>query len=105
MKYKAYLEQKSEGCDYSIACGQKVISIDAINIEEAKEKLTTIIIEEYSHDEYLLEYVEIYEINEVFKIDIIDIYKRRDDIINQNKLIKMNEFERIEYERLKQKFG
>jgi hypothetical protein len=39
MEYKAYLKQNGEGCDYTIGCGQTVISIDAQNVLEAKQKL------------------------------------------------------------------
>ena len=43
MKYKAYLKQDGEGCDYTIGCGQTIVELQANNKEEAKEKLTQLI--------------------------------------------------------------
>lgn len=72
-KYKAYLVQSGEGCDYTIGCAQTVINIEANNMEEAKEKLTEIIKEEY-YDFQELESAELYECNQVFKMPLNDIY-------------------------------
>ena len=35
----AYLEQKGEGCDYTIACGRKMIRLEGATIEEAMREL------------------------------------------------------------------
>ena len=105
MKYKAYLKQAGEGCDYTIGCTQTVINIEATNMDEAKQKLTAIIIEEYSYDERILDSVELYECNEVFAMPLDDIYAKKEQLEQQEQQRRQEEAERREYERLKHKFS
>jgi len=104
MEYKAYLKQSGEGCDYTIGCAQTVINIEATSMEEAKQKLTTTIIEEYNNDERILDSAELYECNEVFAMPIDDIYAKVEQFEQQEKQKQQEETERREYERLKNKF-
>jgi hypothetical protein len=104
MKYKAYLKQSGEGCDYTIGCAQKVINIEATNMEEAKQKLAKKL-PDYGVSERPIETAEIYEVNTVFAFDTNAFY---DEIENKDKLEAQriqDEVERREYERLKRKFG
>lgn len=105
MKYKAYLKQAGEGCDYTIGCAQTVINIEATSMEEAKQKLTAKIIEEYSYDEGMLDSAELYECSEVFAMPIDDIYAKKEQLKQQEEQRKQEESERREYERLKHKFS
>ena len=105
MKYKAYLKQAGKGCDYTIGCAQTVISIDANNMDEAKQKLTATIIEEYSYDEGMLDSAELYECNEVFTMSIDEIYAKKEQLKQQEEQKRQEEAERREYERLKHKFS
>ena len=104
MEYKAYLKQSGEGCDYTIGCAQTVINIEATSMEEAKQKLTATIIEEYNDDECMLDSAELYECNEVFAMPIDDIYAKAEQLEQQEKQKQQEEAERKEYERLKNKF-
>lgn len=105
MKYKAYLKQAGEGCDYTIGCAQTVINIEATNMDEAKQKLTAIIIEEYSYDEGILDSAELYECNEVFAMPVDDIYAKKEQLEQLEQQRQQEEAERREYERLKHKFS
>jgi len=98
MEYKAYLKQNGEGCDYTIGCAQTVISIDAQNILEAKQKLYQKIKEEYSCE---IDFCEIYEINQIVLCDLGEIFTENLELENQ----RVEEHERKEFERLKAKFG
>lgn len=102
MKYKAFLTQ-SGGCDYTIACGQKVINIEANNILEAKEKLIEIIEENYT-GEMELSKCEIFEINEVVVCNLHDIYKRIEDAKYREEQSAKDKKEYEEFLRLKNKF-
>ena len=77
MKYRAYLKQEAEGCDYTIGCSQTIEELQADNIDDAKQKLTELIIEEYSHSEALLGSCELYEINELSTVGkMLDLIRR-----------------------------
>lgn len=103
MIYKAYIKQNEEGCDYTIACGETVITIDAKDIDDAKEQLYDIIEENYT-GERELESCEIYEINNVINYNLKDCYSRISNKEKDDKQKRIDELERIEFERLKQKF-
>lgn len=105
MKYKAYLKQRGDGCDYTIGCAQTVIDIEATNMDEAKQKLTIKILEEYSYDESMLDSAELYECNEVFAMPIDEIYAKKEQLEQQEQQRRQEEAERREYERLKHKFS
>lgn len=103
--YKAYLNQNNEGCDYTIGCGKTVIDIKASSMEEAKKKLAEKIVEENSDDETLLQSAEIYEIEQVFRMDVISIYQEAKRLRDEERDRETSEKEKKEFERLKAKFG
>jgi hypothetical protein len=103
MIYKAYLIQKGEGCDYTIGCAQTIIDIDADSMEEARQTLIQIILDEYSGED-ALESAELYEISQVINMDVEHIYERADKIATEIEKQEQEQAERDEYERLKQKF-
>lgn len=105
MKYIAYLKQKGEGCDYTIGCAHTVIDLEASSIEEAIKELTSEILDSYGSDEVMLDEVELYEVAQVVKIPVKRIYDQRDEFKAQQAQNESDEAERIEFERLKQKFG
>ena len=106
MEYKAYLKQSGEGCDYTIGCAQLVINIEANNIEEAKHKLSLIIIDDYGQfDEVSLSSAELYEVNEVFKMPVEEIYAKNNELKRKNTEIEQEKLDAIEFERLKKKFN
>lgn len=104
MIFKAYL-RTGAACDYTIGCGQTVITIsDVKNSSEAQLKLKEIIKEEYSSYDYRIENCELYEINEVIQINLSKMYSE----IENEKLLEEERKENIkeynEYLRLKEKF-
>ncbi len=104
MKYKAYLKQDG-GCDYTIGCGREVIDIDADSIKDAKEKLATIVFEDYNHSETKLDEIELFEVNETWIIDVNEIYTKIKQQKELNRIRTQEEFDRAELMRLKRKFG
>lgn len=103
--YKAYIKQKSDGCDYTIGCARTVINIDATSLDEAKNKLFERIKEDYSYQENRLKSVELFEISNIVSLDMNEIYKRIDDEEYNKQQQALEEKERADYERLKAKFG
>lgn len=106
MKYKAFINQgDGTGCDYTIACAQAVIDIEADSMDNAILKLYEIIKEDYSGDERRLEEAEIYEINETFSFQMPEVYKKIDaeeqEKADAEKLAKDKET----FEKLKKQFG
>ena len=102
--YKAYLKQQGEGCDYTIGCGQTLISIEADDMESAKFKLFNIIQENYTDDNELKR-AELYEVSDTLTIDLKNFYNLIKD--KQYTSIKQEEerIEREELKRLKEKYG
>ena len=103
--YKVYLKQAGEGCDYTIGCGQIVITIEAESMKDATIQLKEIIADEYNDDETKLEKVKLYEISKVGKFDIGHFYEeleRMEELANNS--LKEEEDKR-EHERLMAKFG
>lgn len=110
MIYKAYLEQKGEGCDYTIACGKKVISIVATTDDEARKQIYNEIKKHYRGDSKLLT-CELYKITEIIQCNVKEWYKTMDyedqqDKIKekQEKLKQLERYEYKEYLKLKAKF-
>jgi len=103
MIYKAYLKQSGEGCDYTIGCGQTVISLKATSTEEAVEELYREIEENYT-GESELESCELYFIDKVVVYDNDQLYGRSREAKDKARRELVEEFERLEFERLKAKY-
>ena len=103
MKYYANLQQHGEGCDYTIGCGQKLITFEAADDFDAQVKLAEIIKEDGYTGETELSKVFLFK-NPV-QFDLESVY----DDINQAKiLIKANaqkEKDLKEFQRLKNVLG
>ena len=99
-KFIAVIHQ-SGGCDYTIACGTKVIELESTDIDSANTEISSIIEEEYPSD-MGIESVVLYEVKSTHEIDIESIYS---EISNKNRLSDVDREEKEEYERLKRKFG
>ena len=104
MQYKAYLSQKQEGCDYTIGCGNKIINIEAKNLEQANQKLITEIIENYNNDEIKIDLAVIYEVNTIYEVPIIKIQQEIEKLKVQEKKREKEETEWELYQKLKRKF-
>ena len=102
-EFIAVLHQ-SGGCDYTIECGTKVVTLSATDMNGAKQELSEMIEEEYTGDSKLST-ATIYEISDNLSVDLRSIYsdiKRKNDDARTSKA---NDFEKNEYERLHKKFG
>lgn len=75
MKYVAIFVQAGQGCDYTIACGQKSFIFDAIADDVAHDYITNKIREEYSHAETQLELAYLFRVGEELKVDIKALYQ------------------------------
>ena len=74
--YKLFMKQSGEGCDYTIACGEKLVDLDALNMEEAEIEAKKVL-ESYgiNQDEVSLDKAEIMEISKSTFIDLSKIEK------------------------------
>lgn len=102
MKYYAYLTQEGEGCDYTIGCGNTLITLNAENDKAAKEKLKEIIIEDYSHDP-ILENVILFK--ETIDFDLKSVYDEVKSKKEAEKKSRQHIKDMEEFERLKRKLG
>lgn len=102
MRYYAYLKQSGEGCDYTIGCAQTLITIEAENDSEAKEKLADEIMENY-HGETELSKVLLFK--EPIDFDLRSIYselkRKKED--SSKKMQHLKDLE--DFERLRKKLG
>lgn len=105
MKYKAYLEQGGEGCDYTIGCGKIVVNLESTNMEDAMRELSELILEEYGSDESMIDTAELYEVGNVIKMDLDKLYNVRDEFIREREQEAEDERERAEFVRLSKKFS
>ena len=97
MKYYAYLKQNGEGCDYTIGCAQTIITIEAKNDNDAREKLTTEIIENYIGE---LELSKVLLFKEPIDFDLKSVYselkrKKEDSSKKMQHLKDLDDFERL----------
>jgi len=102
MSLYAYLHQ-SGGCDYTIGCGNLLISLSSPTLNEALIELKNTIRDGYTGDRELSS-VQLIE-GESIKIDVKSIY---DEIAKEQMLLKnkrQEEEERILYNMLKKKFN
>ena len=116
-KYLIVIKQVGEGCDYMIGCAQKTITLYADNIEQASKRFALMIGPEFDdndvdwtedyggyYDDTQLESATIYEVDIAKAINLDEIYKAlriKEDIETAEYV---EEIERKEFERLKNKF-
>lgn len=103
MIYKAYLIQ-SEGCDYTIGCGNVIINLSSNNLVDAKKELEEIIYEKYSINEREIEHAYLYEINNVIPIGVKEITDRKNQHIKETNEFLIRNKELAELQRLKNKY-
>ena len=102
-KYKAYLNQ-GQGCDYTIGCGQKLIDLKATSLDEAQAEVFSLLKEAYSYEEWRMESVEVLQVQEVFPIAVEYFYNILDSNERKREMLKREQKEKEEFERLKAKF-
>lgn len=102
MKYYAYLKQKGEGCDYTIGCAQTLITFDAADDNDAKQKLAKRITEEYQ-DDYSLSKVMLFKDPVDFNLSEVNELAKKSKEDKKKKMEHLKDIE--EFERLKKKLG
>lgn len=106
MKFKAFLKQSGQGCDYTIACAQKVIDIVTDTKHKALQKLEKIIKEDYGPETLqALETVELYCIAEVVEVDVEMIYEEMRQKAQTDEEREKERMERAELARLQEKYN
>lgn len=76
MQYAVKFKQFGEGCDYTIACGQRTIVFSADSDADAIDHVTLIIRENYGYEEARVAYVDIYRIESVVEFDLDAVYNK-----------------------------
>ena len=104
-KLLVILRQRGEGCDYTIACGTKVIEVPSdLDGLDAVKWLEEKIRDDYS-GEQALAWAQIVEVSNSREINLPLLYARFDREEADAKIKATVEKERADYERLKEKFG
>ncbi len=100
MKFKLYLKQKGEGCDYMIGCGERMIDLKAETkeaaVKEAKQE-----IDDHTHSEC--------EIKEALLIEAFDDLSRLSQEVKSDREVAKTraiiEEKRKQYQKLKEELG
>lgn len=103
MKFIAILKQEG-GCDYTIGCGIKVITIQAQDSNQAAQELKKTIKEEYSSSEFKLSELMFFSVKDQYLIDLNHWYGQFEIEKAQELQKKIKEKELAELERLKKKY-
>ena len=120
MAYYIIVEQASEGCDYSIACGTKVLRLNVQSNDEALKEIRRLFnvdgiiesengreggeLEIRANSDYAIESVTLLETVSDTKIDLDQFRREIDAAEALRRLSKTEAAERAEFERLAKKF-
>jgi len=97
--------KQEHGCDYTIACGQKLVVLKATDQESAKkESIKVIDYHDGFSDSETISSAKIYEVIDEIDINIKDIIEQRNVEAREIEAKRKEAKEMREYERLKNKF-
>ncbi len=107
-KFVAYIKQAGDGCDYTIACGYKLVHLKSDNYDDAMLEIRKLLGEDGQEDAYTgdiaLESVRLIEVANSWKVDVAKIYGEIAAVEKTRK----DEAKRLrdynEYQRLKNQF-
>lgn len=104
MKFIALVKQEGEGCDYTIACGQTWLYLDATTREAAIDELKRTIAESFA-GEHLLEKAILLsvEAEENMPVDLWYVELAQQKALDRQQAEERRE--RAEFERLRAKFA
>jgi len=100
MKFVIQLFQEG-GCDYTIGCGQKNVKVDASSNVELDEKILETI-EYYGRDN--IDYVTVFKVDTELKIDIDELFAKKDEEIKAKKEAEKEAEERAQLIELQKKY-
>ena len=106
----AHVKECGEGCDYTIGCGHRLITLQATTKEEAIIELKNSIMGEDDDDEYGLycydlEKITLYEVKEVTSMPIAEWYIDKKNAEEEELANQKEQEELKELERLQKKYG
>jgi hypothetical protein len=102
MKYYAYLKQKGEGCDYMIGCGSRLVTINANDDTEARQKLSELVKEDYVGEQEL---AKVLLFKDIIDFDLKGVYDEYNQKKNSEKSRMQHLKDMEEFNRLKGKLG
>lgn len=116
-RFIVHIKQSGGGCDYTIACGIRMVTILADNMNQACDRFISMLgpnfesndvdwTDDYGgyYDEQSLENATIFEVVSATIIDVSEVYKDLSKVAELQKRLKIEADEKEEYERLKKKF-
>lgn len=62
--YSLWVKQSGEGCDYTIGCGEKIFSLDAHTLEEARKESLARLDERFSNEDSEVKHAIIFTFTE-----------------------------------------
>lgn len=113
MNYIAYVQQRDQGCDYTIGCGVMLWELEATNYENAMAELFDKILTPEEGEDYfpygpgsesMLESATLYEVSNVWEVPLEEWFQRAMNEKRARQDRKQEEFEKETYERLRRKF-
>ncbi len=105
VRFIAYVNQ-GQGCDYMISCGKTLWKLEAFHWDEAiREVKEKAIGEDGYFGEYELDTIEIFEIMNSKKMSVSSWYSEIEERKKTKKAKEKEYADKVEYERLKLRFG
>ena len=98
------LKQASEGCDYSIGCGQKLVCLSASTLADARAEAACKIID-YGDAEDEISEAEIMEVVDTHVVDVDTIMNTYKASLLRDKKDAARDVRRQQYEAGKKEFG
>lgn len=103
-KFVAYLQQ-GQGCDYTIGCGNLLWEVDMPSMETAVMEVVERIAESCSSPETRLQSCKVFQVIDEEDIDLKTLYNELNEQRRQREIVKIEEKEKQELERLSKKYG
>lgn len=104
--FLAHIKQVGEGCDYTIACGEKVVRLKAISMADAREEVRRMLAEDYTFKgDRRLQSATVYEVHDTFKVPVDAWYDELRAESTQDEAQRQQAARRRQYETLKHEFG
>ncbi len=103
-KWRLWLKQFGEGCDYTIGCGQKMMDLKAVTYQSALEEADKEV-RERGLDEQAIQEAILIPVDSTIPINVSKINFEMETERRQAKEKTQKEKEEAEFERLKKKLG
>ena len=102
----AHIKQSGEGCDYTIACGEKVVKLRANSMANAQEEVRSMLAHDYTaRGDRHLESAIIYEVSDTFPVPVDAWYAELEAAARQREAERQTTERHQLFESLKREFG